>query len=93
MPLNEEQQCLMSFGEWEQYCTGVYDNIPRTNQLLSWDYTTPDCTMREFNAEEVVRSMIEEGGWSLIGDSLSRSVPFLPSTCSLCYQGEMLIWK
>jgi len=74
MPLSEEQQCLMAFGEWEQYCTGVDENIQRTNHLLSWDYTTPNCTMREFNPEEVVRSMIEEGGWSLIGDSLTRSV-------------------
>ena len=45
--------------------------------------------MRPFDPEVVVKSMIEEGGWSLIGDSLTRSVytlkPSLLILASLCF--------
>ena len=74
MPLNDEQQCLMSFGEWEQYCSGVNEDIARTNSLLSWEYHVEGCSLRPFNPEQVLRSMIEDGGWSFIGDSLTRGV-------------------
>ena len=74
MPLSEEQRCLMDFGEWEQYCSNIREDIPRANHLLSWEYLAPGCQMRPFDPEVVVKSMIEEGGWSLIGDSLTRSV-------------------
>jgi hypothetical protein len=74
MPLSDEQKCLMNFGEWEQYCWNIEANIPRANQLMSWEYSAPRCRMREFNPEEVIKSMIMDGGWSLIGDSLTRGV-------------------
>jgi len=75
MPLNDEQQCLMSFGEWEQYCTAVNEDVTRTNNLLSWEYHVDECSLRPFDAEQVLRNMIEDGGWSFIGDSLTRGVP------------------
>jgi hypothetical protein len=72
MPLNDEQQCLMDFGEWEQYCSRVNDDIVRTNNLLSWEYTLDECALRPFHRDQVLCSMIEDGGWSFIGDSLTR---------------------
>jgi hypothetical protein len=74
MPLDDQQQCLVEFGEWEQYCVGVKENIPRTNSLLSWEYRVDECTLRPFDPEQVLRSMVEDGGWSFIGDSLTREV-------------------
>lgn len=74
MPLNEEQQCLMEFGEWEQYCSDVHEDVVRTNNLLSWEYRLDDCSLRPFDPDRVLRSMIEDGGWSFIGDSLTRGV-------------------
>ena len=74
MPLSTEQQCIMGLGEWEQYCSGVKENVPRTNHLLSWDYVLPGCEMRPMDPVAVIDSMIREGGWSLIGDSLAREV-------------------
>jgi len=74
MPLNDEQQCLMDFGEWEQYCSGVNEDIVRTNSLLSWEYGIDECKLRPFDRDRVLRSMIEDGAWSFVGDSLTRGV-------------------
>lgn len=85
MPLSTEQQCLMGLGEWQQYCSNIMDDIPRANHLLSWDYVVPGCEMRPLVPEEVIESMILEGGWSLIGDSMTREVPshITPLTSSI----------
>jgi hypothetical protein len=64
----------MELGEWQQYCSNVLEDIPRANHLLSRDYVVPGCTMRSLVPEKVIESMILEGGWSLIGDSLTREV-------------------
>jgi hypothetical protein len=78
MPLSTEQRCLIGLGEWQQYCSNIGDDISRANHLLSWDYVAPGCRMRPMDPEVVIEAMIHEGGWSLIGDSLTREV-----TCSL----------
>jgi hypothetical protein len=75
MPINDEQQCIMRLGEWDQYCSGVDQDHGRANRLMAWDYVCPGCSMRPFVAEDVVASMINDGGWAIIGDSLSREVP------------------
>jgi hypothetical protein len=74
MPLSAEQHCIMQLSEWEQYCTDINDDVLRANRLLSWEYTAPGCNMRPMNPEVVIESMVEDGGWSLIGDSLVREV-------------------
>ena len=74
LPLSTEQQCILKLGEWEQYCTNISTDISRANHLLSWDYTVQECAMRQFNPEDVITSMIKDGGWAIIGDSLAREV-------------------
>lgn len=74
MPLTTEQKCIMELGEWEQYCSGIREDVSRANHLLSWDYVLPGCDMRPMEPVAVIDSMIKEGGWSIIGDSLAREV-------------------
>jgi len=74
MPLTTEQKCIMALGEWEQYCTGIREDVSRANHLLSWDYVPSGCEMRAMEPAAVIDSMIKEGGWSVIGDSLAREV-------------------
>ena len=42
---------------------------------MAWDYVCPEYYMRPLIAEDVIASMVHDGGWSIIGDSLSREVP------------------
>jgi hypothetical protein len=74
MPLSTEQQCIMGLGEWEQYCSGIKEDVKRANHLMSWDYVLPGCEMRPLEPAVVIDSMIKEGGWCIIGDSLAREV-------------------
>jgi hypothetical protein len=75
LPLSTEQQCIMRLGEWEQYCTNIGEDIERINHLVSWEYVAPGCEMRSMSPESVIASMIHDGGWSILGDSLAREVP------------------
>jgi len=82
-PLTPEQKCLMALGESERYCVGDEERMRR---MAGWEYNST-CAMRTFNPQEVVKSMISQGGWVIIGDSLSREVCHLPtlkllSSCS-----------
>jgi len=74
-PLTPEQKCLMALGESEKYCVGDDERMKR---MAGWEYNST-CTMRTFNPQEVVKSMISQGGWVIIGDSLSREVCHLPT--------------
>jgi hypothetical protein len=78
-PLSTEDQCIVQLGEWEQYCTiDLLTETNRANRIRAWEYVVgKGCSMRPFTPENVIKSMIEDGGWSIIGDSLSREVPFL----------------
>ena len=81
MPLSTEQQCIMGLGEWEQYCSGIKEDVKRANHLMSWDYVLPGCEMRLLEPAVVIDSMIKEGGWCIIGDSLAREVHSLSPKC------------
>ena len=76
MPLSTEQQCIVGLGEWEQYCSHIGEDIQRANHLLSWEYVAPGCKMRSMTPESVIASMIHDGGWSILGDSLAREVAY-----------------
>ncbi|KAE9387170.1 hypothetical protein BT96DRAFT_1081005 [Gymnopus androsaceus JB14] len=54
---------------------GMWDRFP---VVSSWKWETEEgCNMRPFDAEELVRSLVEDGGWLLIGDSMTESEPLL----------------
>ncbi|KAI0072068.1 hypothetical protein K474DRAFT_1605797 [Panus rudis PR-1116 ss-1] len=59
---------------------GKWDRFPA---VTAWEWRpSQDCDLRPFRAEEVVTDMVENGGWLLIGDSVTE-LQFFSLSCLL----------
>ncbi|KAK0505326.1 hypothetical protein EDD18DRAFT_1128744 [Armillaria luteobubalina] len=55
----------------------------RFPRVTNWRWQpSPQCTTREFSAEAMVRDLVEQGGWLLLGDSITEG-QFFSLSCML----------
>ncbi|KAI0699875.1 hypothetical protein C8T65DRAFT_296188 [Cerioporus squamosus] len=58
----------------------LWDRFPRVS---SWEWQTPsDCEVRDLDPAAVVKDLVEQGGWLLIGDSVTEN-HFFSLSCLL----------
>ncbi|KAI0338215.1 hypothetical protein BDW22DRAFT_1363087 [Trametopsis cervina] len=70
--------------EYRWHLSADDSELNRYPELTAYDWTpsSDTCKTRRFNPEEVVRDMVEQGGWLLIGDSVTEG-HFFSLSCSL----------
>ncbi|TBU36537.1 hypothetical protein BD309DRAFT_878227 [Dichomitus squalens] len=77
------QGCASSREHWWHLAADnekLYDRFPG---VASWDWATPsDCEVRPLNPSAIVRDLVEQGGWLLIGDSVTEN-HFFSLSCLL----------
>ncbi|KAI1785474.1 hypothetical protein LXA43DRAFT_976214 [Ganoderma leucocontextum] len=77
------QGCASSREHWWHLAADkpeLYDRFPA---VASWEWSPPsDCAVRDLDPSAIVKDLVEQGGWLLIGDSVTEN-HFFSLSCLL----------